>query len=126
MLKTYETTIIFTPVLQDGEVKEVIGKYRESLSSFGGDIKHEDFWGLRQLAYPIQRKTTGIYLVLEYTGDQDTVAKLELTMKRDEANVLRFLTTRLDKFALEYNENKRKGLVGANKKAAADNGGGDA
>ena len=101
--------------MTEEEVKNLVGDYQKLLKSHGADIVHEDFWGLRQLAYPIKKKTTGFYLVTEFKADSSSIAKLELQYKRDE-RVLRFLTTKLDKYSLEYNEKKRLGLIGRNKK----------
>lgn len=118
MNNNYETVIIFTPVLNDEEVKKQIKKYIDLIKEAGGSIVHEDFWGLRQLAYPIQKKTTGIYHILEYDAPGGFIDSLELQFRRDE-NVIRFLTTVLDKFALDYNERKRNGLIGRKKDKTA-------
>ncbi|OWY21269.1 30S ribosomal protein S6 [Sphingobacteriales bacterium UPWRP_1] len=111
MLKSYECVLIFTPVLTAEEVEKVVGDYQELIKSQGGEIVHTDFWGLKTLAYPIKKKTTGFYLILEYSAPATSIAKLEVYYKRDE-RILRFLTVQLDKFAVEYNEKKRKGLIG--------------
>jgi len=103
--------LIFTPVLTKEEVEKVVGDYQELIKSQGGEIVHTDFWGIKSLAYPIKKKTTGFYLVIEYSAPGESTAKLEIFYKRDE-RILRFLTTQLDKFAVEYNERKRKGLIG--------------
>ena len=114
-MNNYETVIIFTPILSDQDVKRSIGKYTDLLKSEGCEIIHEDFWGLKQLAYTIQKKTTGIYLVVEYQGPGTVIPKLELLFRRDP-EVLRFLTVKLDKYAVQYNANKRAGKVGQPKK----------
>jgi len=114
MNKNYETVIIFTPVLNDDEVKKQIKKYVDLIKGAEGSIVHENHWGLRQLAYPIQKKTTGIYHIIEYDAPGNFVDDLELQFRRDE-NVIRFLTTALDKFALDYNDRKRNGLIGKKK-----------
>ena len=114
-MANYEVVLIFTPTLSEEEVNNEVTRHRNLLASFGAEIVHEDFWGLRQLAYPIKKKTTGIYLVTEYVGKDDVVARMEVLYKRDE-NIMRFLTTRLDKFAVDYNERKRNGQIGRNRK----------
>lgn len=116
----YETVVIFTPILSDEEFKRTADAYKDIIKANGGEIVHEEQWGLRQLAYAINKKTTGIYLVLEYKGDNNAVAKLELQFKRDE-NILRFMTIKLDKFSTDYNERKRRGEIGkkAEKKTKA-------
>ena len=93
----YETVFIATPVLSDVQTKELFGKFQ--------GVTSED-WGLRKLAYPIQKKTTGFYYLIEFEGEGDLVEKLETQYRRDE-RVIRFLTFRMDKYAVEYAEKRR-------------------
>lgn len=110
MEKRYETVFILTPVLSDDQAKEAAKKFKKTITDLGGKIVNEENWGLRKLAYPIQKKTTGFYHLLEFAGEgQEIVNALELTFKRDE-RILRFLTVALDKHAVAYAD-KRKGLV---------------
>ena len=113
MLKQYETVFIMTPVLSEDQMKEAVNKYRDLLKSFDADVIHEEKWGLKKLAYPIQKKSTGFYHLFEYTVAGSKISDIEIAMKRDE-KLLRFLTVSLDKHAIAYNEKKR-----AMKKAAA-------
>ncbi|TVR76503.1 MAG: 30S ribosomal protein S6 [Chitinophagaceae bacterium] len=114
MQNHYETTVIITPVLSEEDVKLTIQAHLDFLKANGSEIIQEDYWGLRKLAYPIKNKTTGIYFVTEFKGPSDIIDKLELNLRRDE-NVLRFLTVKLDKYAIEYNDKRRKGLIGKKK-----------
>ena len=108
-VKQYETIFILTPVLSEAQVAEVAEKFKQVLKENGADLLHEESMGLRQLAYPIQKKGTGHYFMLEYTvGATNAVDVLELSFRRDE-RVLRFLTVALDKHAVVYNERRRKG-----------------
>lgn len=118
MVRNYEMVIIITPVLKDAEQKELANAYVDLLQTYGAEIIEKDFWGLKQLAYPIKKRTTGVYMVVEYRGEADVIPKMEVQLKRDE-RILRFLTTRLDKYAIEYNDKKRQGLVGRNRKKTA-------
>jgi small subunit ribosomal protein S6 len=95
------------PVLSQDQVAETVDKFRRILTDNGTEIVHENNWGLRKLAYPIQKKNTGFYYLTEFKGDGSVVAKLELEYKRDE-RIMRFLTVALDKHAVAYNEKKRK------------------
>ena len=115
MVNQYEVTFIVTPALSDSDVKKTIKGYSDFIKKSGGKIVHEDHWGLKQMAYPIKKKTTGIYHWMEFKAPADTIEKLELSYRRDE-NILRFMTVKLDKYSLEYNEKKRKGLIGVKKK----------
>ena len=101
MLKQYETVFIATPVLSDTQMKEAVSKYRDYITENQGEIVYEEDWGLRKLAYPIQKKTTGFYHLFEFKADPSLVAKLELQFRRDE-RVIRFLTFSMDKHAVEY------------------------
>jgi small subunit ribosomal protein S6 len=118
MLTQYETVLILTPVLSEDDAKKSISNYVELLKSSGAEIVHEEHWGLKNLRYQIGKKTTGIYHLVEYRGNGKAVDTLEVAFRRDE-NVLRFLTIKLDKYAIKYNDDKRAGLVGRNKKVNA-------
>jgi small subunit ribosomal protein S6 len=113
MLKNYETVFIMTPVLSDEQMKEAVGKFQKMLKDKGAEIVHEDHWGLRKMAYPIQKKTSGFYHLIEFKAEGPVIADIEVAFKRDE-RILRFLTVALDKHAVAYNEKKR-----LNKAAAA-------
>ena len=108
MLNHYEAVFILTPVLSDVQMKEAVEKFKATLTESGATITNEENWGLRKLAYPIQKKSTGFYSLLQFDADPSVIAKLELQFRRDE-RVLRFLSFRLDKYAYEYAE-KRKNV----------------
>jgi small subunit ribosomal protein S6 len=107
MQRNYETVFIMTPVLSDDQMKETVQKFRNFLKDNGANIIFEDNWGLRKLAYPIQKKSTGFYHLVEFAADPNLIRDWEVTFKRDE-RILRFLTVSLDKHAVAYNEKKRK------------------
>lgn len=106
MVRQYETVFIMTPVLSDEQMKETVRKYQDLLKSKGAEIVHEEHWGMRKLAYPIQKKSTGFYHLIEYKAEGELIFEIELAFKRDE-RVMRFLTVKLDKHAIAYNEKKR-------------------
>ena len=109
MLKQYETVFIMTPVLSDEQMKETVDKYQKYLISKNAEIVYENNWGLRKLAYPIQKKSTGFYHLVEFGAEPETIRDFEVMFKRDE-RILRFLTVALDKHSLAYNEKKRNKL----------------
>ena len=114
MVKQYETVFIATPVLSEEQMKETVKKYVDLLTSKGAEIVYENNWGMRKLAYPIRKKTTGFYYLIEFRAEGSVINDLEVAYKRDE-RLLRFLTVSLDKHAVAYNEKKRNA-----KKAAAE------
>ena len=113
-MNNYESVFIATPVLSDQQLEELVGKFRGVITQNGGQLVNEEAWGWKKLAYSIQKKTTGYYFLLEFTGEGDIVEKLETQYRRDE-RVIRFLTFRQDKHAVEYSEKRRNKL--ANKQA---------
>ncbi|MCQ2118343.1 MAG: 30S ribosomal protein S6 [Bacteroidales bacterium] len=113
MLKQYETVFIATPVLSEQQMKEAVAKYTKLITDNGGEVVSEENWGLRQLAYPIQHKTSGFYYLIQFKSEPTFVETLETQYFRDE-RIIRFLTVALDKNAVAYAEKRRE-----NKKKAA-------
>ena len=114
MVNQYETVFIATPVLSESQMKDAVAKYTQLIRDNGGEVVYEEDWGLRQLAYPIQHKTTGFYYLIEFKADSQFVATLETQYHRDE-RIIRFLTVALDKHAVAYAEKRR-----ANRQAKAE------
>ena len=106
MVNHYETAFVLTPVLSEPQTKEAVEKFENLLTSNGGTILNCEEWGLKQLAYPIQGKSSGFYFILQFDAEPAVIATLETEFRRDE-RVIRFLTTRLDKYAFEYAEKRR-------------------
>ena len=109
-MNQYETVFILTPVLSDAQMKEAVEKFAKVLTDNGATIVNQELWGMRKLAYPIQKKSTGFYTLIEFDAEPTIVKKLETSYRRDE-RVLRFLTFHLDKYAAEYAA-KRRSLKG--------------
>lgn len=105
MINQYETVFILTPVLSDEQLKEAVDRYKELLKENKCDVVHEETWGLKKLAYPIRKKSTGFYHLFEFRADGTFIDKLELTFRRDE-RILRFLTVKLEKDAIEYSKKR--------------------
>jgi small subunit ribosomal protein S6 len=110
-MNNYETVFILTPVLSDVQMKEAVEKFKDILAAEGAEIVNEENWGLKKLAYPIQKKSTGFYQLIQFKAAPTVIAKLELQYRRDE-RVIRFLTFSMDKFATEYAA-KRKSVKSA-------------
>ena len=106
MLKSYETVFILTPVLSDVQMKEAVSKYISLIKENGGEVVYEEDWGLRKLAYPIQKKTTGFYYLVEFKAEPSFINVLETQYRRDE-RIIRFLTFAMDKHAVAYAEKRR-------------------
>ena len=105
-MNQYETVFILTPVLSDVQMKETVEKFKALITDNGGEIVNEESWGLRKLAYPIQKKSTGFYQLIEFKANPEFIEKFELNYRRDE-RIIRFLTFRMDKYAIQYSEKRR-------------------
>ncbi|MEM9849266.1 MAG: 30S ribosomal protein S6 [Bacteroidota bacterium] len=111
-MQQYEVTFIVDPVLSKGEIGATAKAYEDQLKELGASIVNVDDIGLKQLAYPIRKRTSGIYYCIEFQiEDRSLIEKVELTFRRDD-RVLRFLTVKLDKYGVKYNEDRRAGKIG--------------
>src|SRR5450432_1340337 len=115
-MQNYELMVIFTPVLSEEEYKASQKKYASFVADNGGEVVHENPWGLKSLAYPIQKRTTGLYWVMEYKAPSVFNEKLKVQLLRDES-VIRHMFTALDKYAIVYNNKKRSGVSSVTEKA---------
>ena len=106
MINNYETVFIATPVLSEVQMKEAVDKFLGILKEGGAEIVHQEDWGLKKLAYSIQKKSTGFYYLVEFKAEGELIQKLETEYRRDE-RIIRFLTFKMDKFAVAYSEKKR-------------------
>lgn len=105
-MNQYETVFILTPVLSEEQTKETVKKFRDIVTANGAEMVYEDFWGMRKLAYPIQKMSSGFHQLFEFKAEGNVIETLETELKRDE-RIIRFLTVKLDKHAIAYNEKKR-------------------
>jgi len=107
MVSQYELVFIMTPVLSEDQMADTVKRYTKMVVDSKGEVVYEDKWGLKKLAYPIQKKSTGYYHTLEFRIEGKEINGMELILKRDE-KILRFLTVKLDKHAIAYNIKKRE------------------
>ncbi len=106
MTNRYETVFILTPVLSDDQTKETVKKFKDLIKAGNGKVRHEESWGMRKLAYPIQKKSSGFYHLIEFESEAAFVAKLETEYRRDE-RIIRFLTVAMDKHHSAFAERRR-------------------
>ena len=108
-MNQYETVFILTPVLSDEQMKETVAKFKKLLTDNGAEILNEEAWGLKKMAYAIDKKSTGFYCLIEFKGEPSIVNTLETGYRRDE-KVIRYMTVRLDKYAAQYADKRRNKL----------------
>ncbi|MBP3838484.1 MAG: 30S ribosomal protein S6 [Prevotella sp.] len=105
-MNQYETVFILTPVLSEDQMKETVAKFTKLLSDNGAEVVNEEIWGLKKMAYAIQKKSTGFYCLVEFKAEPSVIDTLETGFRRDE-KVIRFMTVKLDKYAAQYAEKRR-------------------
>ena len=115
-MNQYETVFILTPVLSDDQTKETVAKFKKILTDNGAEILNEEAWGLKKMAYAIDKKSTGFYNLVEFKAEPSVIKKLETGFRRDE-KVIRFLTVKLDKYAAAYAEKRRAKYATKNEEA---------
>ncbi len=108
-MNKYETVFILTPVLSDEQTKEAVAKFKKILTDKGAEIVNEEAWGLKKLAYQIEKKTSGFYYLMEFNAEPEVISTIETAFRRDE-KVIRFMTVKLDKYAALYAEKRRARL----------------
>ena len=105
-MNQYETVFILTPVLSDEQMKETVAKFKKVLTDNGAEILNEEAWGLKKMAYAIQKKSTGYYCLVEFRSEPTVIKTLDVAYRRDE-KVIRYMTVKLDKYAAQYAEKRR-------------------
>jgi len=111
-MNRYETVFILTPVLSEDQAKEAVKGYESFIKKNGGKIKHSEYWGMKKLAYQIQKKSSGVYHLVEFENNGELINKLEVEFRRDE-RIMRFLTVKMDKHHIAFAEKTRKKAVEA-------------
>ncbi len=114
-MNQYETVFILTPVLSDEQMKEAVAKFKKVLTDNGAEILNEEAWGLKKMAYAIQKKSTGFYCLMEFKAEPSVIKTLDVAYRRDE-KVIRYMTVKLDKYAAQYAE-KRRNKMGKKEEA---------
>ena len=118
-MRSYEVTYIVDSTLENDKIKKTAKQYQDMLTTEGATIVAVNEIGLKQLAYPIKKNNTGVYFTIEYKAENgEVIDKIDLIFRRDE-RILRFLSVRLDKYVVKYNEDKRAGIIDERKNKLA-------
>lgn len=110
--RVYESTYLITPELNEGLYDEIIKRFNKLIEDNGGKFINQEIWGYRKLAYPINKRETAYYVFQEFTAPSDMVHVLEREFNYDE-RIIRYLTVKLDKHMLAWNEKRRSKLKNA-------------
>jgi small subunit ribosomal protein S6 len=90
-VKKYETVIIFDPTIDEGRVSAKLEDLQRRITEGGGQVESTNHWGKRKLAYPMEKKENGTYVVVQYATEGSRVAEIERALRLDDA-VLRHMT----------------------------------
>ena len=115
-MRNYEVTFILTPVSSESQLQEISDKFYNYLTDNGANIYNRENWGLKKLAYPMQKKNSGHYHYFEFEADPQLLKGLETEFKREE-RVMRHLVVALDKHSILFNERRRNGEFNKKKEA---------
>lgn len=94
MQRIYEAVCIIKPEVGDETVKGIVEKVRDVLEKGKGTLDDVEKWGRRRLAYPIQKKNEGYYILLNFSAPPDTAKELDRVLKLNE-DVMRHQIIRL-------------------------------
>ena len=83
-MRKYEVMVIIDPEVDDRQVTPLVEKHTKVITNEGGTVDAVDVWGRRHLAYEIQKKSEGIYVVLNVTCEPATVQEMDRLMTIDE------------------------------------------
>jgi small subunit ribosomal protein S6 len=94
-MRQYELMVILDPEVEERTVAPSLDKYLSVISTQGGSVDKVDIWGRRRMAYDINKRSEGIYAVVDFTATSDTAKELDRQLGLNEA-VLRTKILRTD------------------------------
>ncbi len=94
-MNKYEAMYVIAPEIENEALKAMIDKFSGIITANGGEIGNVDEWGKRRLAYPINYKTEGYYVLITFAGSSELPKELERNFNNDE-NIIRYLVIRKD------------------------------
>jgi len=102
----YESAVLINAALDDQQIEAILTRIKDFIKVNGGQIQEVENWGRKRLAYPVEKSKIGYYAIFRFDAPGNIVAKLERTYSLDE-QILRFLTLKLSKDALEQIEKNK-------------------
>lgn len=105
-MRTYEELFIVKPDAPEDEVDAYIGQIKEIIAGHNGEITKEEKWGVRKLAYKVQKYAEGHYILIEFSAEPDTIQEIERRMRVADL-VIKYITVRTDE-RMKKIEKRRK------------------
>src|SRR5882762_734638 len=105
-MRIYEELFVVRPDITDEELDPFIEQLTKLISSQGGNVDKSDKWGVRKLAYRVQKRTEGYYVLLQFTAGPEAVKEIERRLRVSDM-VMKFITVRIDE-KLKKMEKRKK------------------
>lgn len=102
----YDSTVLINAALDDSQIEAILTRIREFIALNDGEIREFENWGRKRLAYMVNKSKIGYYAVFRFDAPPEIISKLDRIYSLDE-QILRFLTLKLDKDALEQIEKNK-------------------
>jgi small subunit ribosomal protein S6 len=106
MNRIYEEMFIIRPDATEEEITPIVEQVRTTVTSAGGTVDKEERWGVRKLAYRVEKRNEGYYVLMQFTAGAATVREVERRLRVND-NVLKYMTVRIDE-KLKKIEKRRK------------------
>lgn len=102
----YDSTVLINAALDDNQIETILTRIKDFINSNDGEIREFENWGRKRLAYMVNKSKIGYYAVFRFDAPAEIVSKLDRLFSLDE-QILRFLTIKLNKDALEQIEKNK-------------------
>jgi len=106
-MRIYEELFIVRPDATDEEIDPFVEQLTSLIASQGGNVNKADKWGVRKLAYRVQKRTEGYYILLQFNAKPETVREIERRLRVADL-VLKFLTVRIDEKLKKIEKRKKE------------------
>ncbi|MGA2182907.1 MAG: 30S ribosomal protein S6 [Bryobacteraceae bacterium] len=116
-MRIYEELFIVRPNATDEEIDPLVEQLRQVITTRGGTVDKSDKWGVRKLAYRLQKQTEGYYILLQFSATPETVKEVERRLRVADL-VLKFITVRIDEKLKKIEKRKKSREKRASRKPA--------
>jgi small subunit ribosomal protein S6 len=106
-LRTYEALYIINPEFDDNAIQTVVAEVEQFITTNGGSIVRSEVWGKRKLAYTIRKYTEGVYVLMRFLANPDSIKRLEQQMKLTES-IIRYMVLYLDEKTLKLEAEQQR------------------
>jgi small subunit ribosomal protein S6 len=106
-MRVYEELFILRPDMPEEETDQLIEQLTALIASHGGNVDKADKWGVRKLAYRIEKRTEGFYVLLQFSAQPEAVKEVERRLRVTD-QVMKFITVRVDEKQKKIDKRKKQ------------------